>query len=57
MSQPNRYEAEQILISLTGGQRPRKGRVLAFTDEGFRWVSLEELTEIQIPELEKDEQV
>jgi hypothetical protein len=53
----SRYEAEQILIALTGGQRPRKGRVLAFTDEGFRWVTLAELEDIQIPTGEQDEQV
>lgn len=53
----DRYEAEQILISLTAGQRPRKGRVLAFTDEGFRWVTLDELQDIQVPAGEEDEQV
>ncbi len=57
MTEINRYEAEQILIALAGGQRPRKGRVLAFTDEGFRWVSLSELQDIQIPVGDEDEQV
>ena len=43
----NRVEAEQILLALTGGVRPRRGELLVFTDEGFKWLRLSEVEALQ----------
>lgn len=42
----NKKEAEDVLVELTGGTRPEIGDVLTFTEEGYQWVSLERLEEL-----------